>query len=77
MTQPPDTSPKTPKERAVEAAGGVTRLAEALGIGRSAVSQWPRVPVERVLAVEAATGVPRHELRPDIYPPPAPVERVA
>jgi DNA-binding transcriptional regulator YdaS (Cro superfamily) len=28
-----------------------------------------RVPAERVLAIEAATGVPRHELRPDIYPP--------
>lgn len=58
----------TPKERAIAAAGGVTRLAEAVGVSRSAVSQWPRVPANRVLAVEKATGVPRHELRPDIYP---------
>lgn len=62
--------PKSPKDRAVEAAGGVTRLSEALGVTRSAVSQWPRVPAERVLRVEEVTKIPRHELRPDIYPPP-------
>jgi DNA-binding transcriptional regulator YdaS (Cro superfamily) len=33
-----------------------------------AISQWTRVPAERVLPVEAATGIPRHELRPDLYP---------
>lgn len=27
-----------------------------------------RLPAEHVLAVEAATGVSRHLLRPDIYP---------
>lgn len=61
-------------EKALEAAGGVTALADKLTaagtkITKSAVSQWDRCPVERVLAVEAATGVPRYELRPDIYPP--------
>lgn len=62
--------PKTPKERAVEASGGVSRLAEGIGVTRSAVSQWPRVPAERVLEVERISGIPRHELRPDIYPAP-------
>jgi DNA-binding transcriptional regulator YdaS (Cro superfamily) len=28
------------------------------------------VPAERAIDVESITGVPRHELRPDIYPPP-------
>lgn len=45
-------------------------LAHQLGITAQAISQWTRVPVERVLDVERITGVPRHELRPDIYPIP-------
>jgi DNA-binding transcriptional regulator YdaS (Cro superfamily) len=58
-------------ERAKRQAGGSSRLARLLGIRAQAISQWRRVPAERVIAVEAATGVLRHELRPDIYPPPA------
>jgi DNA-binding transcriptional regulator YdaS (Cro superfamily) len=27
-----------------------------------------RVPAERVLDIEKLTGVPRHDLRPDLYP---------
>lgn len=49
-------------------------LARQLGITAQAVSQWSRVPVERVLDVERVSGVPRHELRPDIYPPPQTTE---
>ena len=57
--------------KAKEVAGGNTGLAEKIGgLTPQAVSQWKRVPVERVLDVERITGVPRHELRPDIYPPP-------
>lgn len=44
------------------------QLAKRLGISAQAISQWRRVPVERVLEVERLTGVSRHELRPDIYP---------
>lgn len=61
--------------RAKQAAGGVNNLARQIGITSQAISQWDRVPAERVLAVETATGVSRHDLRPDIYgpaPPPAP-----
>lgn len=61
-------------ETALERAGGVTELAKKLTaagtkITKSAVSQWERCPVNRVLDVEAVTGVARHVLRPDIYPP--------
>jgi DNA-binding transcriptional regulator YdaS (Cro superfamily) len=45
-------------------------LAVALGITPGAISQWDRVPAERVLEVEKATGIPRQVLRPDVYGPP-------
>lgn len=47
------------------------KVAKALKITHGAVSQWKRVPAERVLDVEKITGIPRHMLRPDIYPNPA------
>lgn len=52
----------------IERSPSMTRLAESVGVSLSALSQWNRVPAERVLRVEQATGVPRHKLRPDIYP---------
>lgn len=53
--------------RAIDAAGGVGALARALGISQPSVSNWARIPAERVLAVEASTGVSRETLRPDLY----------
>lgn len=55
-------------QQAIDAAGGVTALARALGLSQPTVSAWRRAPSERVLSVEAATGVSRHALRPDLYP---------
>ena len=52
---------------AIEAAGGVGALARKIGIAQPSVSNWIRVPAERVIAVEAATGVHRSLLRPDLY----------
>ena len=54
--------------RAIKAVGGPARLAASLDISIQAVSQWEEVPPLRVLAVERISGVPRHELRPDLYP---------
>jgi TorA maturation chaperone TorD len=54
-------------EEAVRAVGGVSELARQIGISQPSVSNWNRVPAERVLLVEAATGVDRKILRPDLY----------
>jgi TorA maturation chaperone TorD len=52
---------------AILAAGGVGELARLVGISQPSVSNWIRVPAERVVSVEAATGVDRAVLRPDLY----------
>lgn len=63
--------------KAKENAGGSVALAVALSaagpkLTSQAVSQWKRVPAERVIEVERLTGVSRHELRPDVFGPAAP-----
>jgi TorA maturation chaperone TorD len=45
----------------------VSELARRIGISQPSVSNWDRVPAERVLSVEAATGVARAVLRPDLF----------
>jgi TorA maturation chaperone TorD len=54
-------------DEAISAAGGVAALARSLGISQPSVSDWNRIPAERVLSVEAATGVARSVLRPDLF----------
>ncbi|KAB0489718.1 transcriptional regulator [Pseudomonas vancouverensis] len=57
--------------KAAKAAGGQSALARLLKVTPQAVQKMcasGRVPAERVLEIEKATGVSRHELRPDIYP---------
>jgi len=54
-------------DEAIRVAGGVGALARKIGISQPSVSNWSRVPAERVLSVEAATGVHRAVLRPDLY----------
>lgn len=49
-------------------AGGPAALARNIGeITPQAISQWDRVPATRVIVVERITGIPREELRPDIF----------
>ena len=64
---------KKPLQRAFEQFGeNQSKLADALGTSQQNVSNWLRkdrpLPAEYVLAAENATGIPRHEWRPDIYP---------
>lgn len=54
-------------ETAIRTVGGVSELARRLGIAQPSVSNWNRIPAERVAAVEAATGISRAILRPDLF----------
>ena len=54
-------------QQAIRAVGGVTELARRIGIAQPSVSNWTRVPAERVIVVEEATGIDRSILRPDLY----------
>ena len=53
------------------------RACRKIGISQPSISNWSHVPAERVLAVEAATGVSRAILRPDLFgDPPGDVNRI-
>jgi len=57
----------------LKATEAINQLEESKGrkkVTYQAVQQWldGRVPALRVLSVEAASGVPRHKLHPEIYP---------
>ena len=45
-------------------------LSRLTGLDKSRMTRWDqnKIPAEKVLLVEALTGIPRHDLRPDIYP---------
>lgn len=53
-------------QRALEAAGGVSRLATFLELHPSTVSGWRRIPAGYVLAISKLTGIAPNELRPDL-----------
>lgn len=59
-------------KKAIGVAGGQKALATAIGKKQGHVWSWlnrdKKVPAEMVLSIEKQTGVPRHTLRPDIYP---------
>ena len=48
-----------------------TKLAQVLEVDKATVSRWGKkgVPVNHLSAVSEITGIPRHELRPDIFGP--------
>lgn len=66
-------SPSEALSTAIEAAGGQTGLARICGCTQGAIWQMlnkddAKLSHKFVLKVEAATGVSRHDLRPDLYP---------
>lgn len=67
----------SPLERAVAAAGGRSQFARRMGVSVVMVHKWltgrARLTGERARQVEHIVGgvVKRHELRPDLFDPPA------
>lgn len=58
-------------EAAVSALGGIEAFQARLGVSRRTVFHWKQhgIPAERTPDVEAATGIARSRLRPDLWPP--------
>lgn len=58
---------------AVQAAGGQTEFARMVGCTQGNIWQLLKkrssLPAQYVLKAEAGTGISRHDLRPDLYPP--------
>lgn len=62
----------TPLALAVRKAGSQTAFGKLIGRTQSTIQTWlvtnKDLPAEYVLEVESKLGIPRHELRPDLYP---------
>lgn len=66
--------PKYPAmKKAADAVGGQAALAERIGRTQGAIWQMTHrrpVPAEVAVEIEKITGVPKHELRPDLFDAP-------
>ena len=72
INSPAIDTPLAALQEAVRRAGGQNSLARELGKAQGHVWGWLNkmgmAPAEQVLPIERATGVSRHDLRPDLYP---------
>jgi len=78
-----DLTPYEALKRVIDRLGSQAELSRLCEVSSTAVWKWlqssKRLPAEYVLRAEAATDVPRHLLRPDIYPldmPPIPASAI-
>lgn len=63
------TETKTLKELLEAKNMRLSQLAAALKVDKSLVTRWSqgKVPVERLAEVERVTGIPREDLRPEVF----------
>lgn len=65
------------RAKETERGKGNSSAGRRIGIRPQSISRWLRqgyIPVDRVPAMEAITGIPRHVIRPDrpdLFPPPS------
>lgn len=61
------------KDWRIDTRKSVEAASSEVGVTTAMWSRWEngrrKVPAERVLGIEAATGISRHDLRPDIFGP--------
>jgi DNA-binding transcriptional regulator YdaS (Cro superfamily) len=55
----------------IRRAGGPTQMGRIIGRHYTTVLRWQQVPAKHVPAIARATGIPRWEIRPDLYERPA------
>jgi DNA-binding transcriptional regulator YdaS (Cro superfamily) len=53
--------------RAIAAAGSAKALADFLGLHKTNITLWRRVPAKHVPAIANKYRITRHDLRPDLY----------
>jgi pyruvate kinase len=74
LTENPNMKQQRPDpvlERVRNVRGTAAIIASACGVVREAVWRWQHVPARHVLTVEQLLDIPRHRIRPDLYPPPS------
>lgn len=58
-------------EKLIKHFGTQAKAAKGLGVTRQTVNSWKmgriRIPAEKVIEIEKTTGIPRNELRPDLW----------
>jgi DNA-binding transcriptional regulator YdaS (Cro superfamily) len=68
-----EAQPLAALEQAIRVIGSQSATGRLLGVSQAAVWRWLHnskvLPAEFVLKVERATGISRHDLRPDVYGP--------
>jgi DNA-binding transcriptional regulator YdaS (Cro superfamily) len=52
---------------AADKIGGYGLLADKLKITHQAISGWVKIPLARVVDIERITGIPKEDLRPDVF----------
>jgi DNA-binding transcriptional regulator YdaS (Cro superfamily) len=52
---------------AIKGAGGLRALGRALGVAHTSLLGWTSIPAKHLLRIEEITGIPREQLRPDLF----------